>query len=210
VGPITGAGAGERSNIEWGSAGAALEGGESGDVHVVAPFPNGVLIAAIDGLGHGPEAAFAAKEAARLLEALAGAPILTLVRQCHEGIRRTRGVVMSLASLDTRASSITWTGVGNVEGVILRAGGSASGPSEAIPARGGVVGYQLPPLKATTVPVSLGDTLVMATDGIRSGFTAGVDLRRSAQQIADSILAGHARGSDDALVVVVRYLGGAP
>jgi phosphoserine phosphatase RsbX len=195
------------ANVEWGSAGAACSGGESGDVCVVAFFPDGVLVATIDGLGHGVEAALAAKAAAQVLETYAGEPVLTLVRRCHDSIRGTRGVVMSLASLDTRDASITWTGVGNVEGVLLRAGAVAGGRDEAIPLRGGVVGYQLPPLKAGTAHVSVGDILIMATDGIRSGFTAGVNRRGRTQEIAESILETHARGSDDALVVVVRYLG---
>jgi hypothetical protein len=72
-----------------------------------------------------------------------------------------------------------------------------------------VVGYQMPPLRATSLSVSPGDTLIMATDGIRSGFTSGLTLAGSLQEIADSILALHCKGSDDALVVVARYVGGA-
>jgi phosphoserine phosphatase RsbX len=73
--------------------------------------------------------------------------------------------------------------------------------------RGGIVGYQLPPLRTRALSISQGDTLIMATDGIRSGFTAGVNLRDSPQTIAESILALHTKGSDDSLVVVARYLG---
>ena len=47
--------------LEWGVATRALEGqSESGDMAVVVPFDHGVLAAAVDGLGHGPEAARAA------------------------------------------------------------------------------------------------------------------------------------------------------
>ena len=48
----------------------------------------------------------------------------------------------------------------------------------------------------------------MATDGIHSGFTAGLAIEQSPQDIADVILARFARGTDDAHVVVARYLGG--
>jgi len=54
------------------------------------------------------------------------------------------------------------------------------------------------------VAVSPGDTLVMATDGIRSGFAAGVTIEYSPQEIAESILARYAIGSDDAHVVGLR------
>lgn len=198
--------------VEWASAGIALGelsgGKESGDLHVIAPFPDGVLVAAIDGLGHGPEAALAARVAAHVLEASAGEPVVALVERCHTALRRTRGVVMSLASFNAREASMTWIGVGNVEGVLLRADRAAERPRETFALRGGVVGDQLPPLRSSVLPVSPGDTLVMVTDGIRRRFTDGLALGASLQEIADSIMNDHRKGSDDALVVVARYVGG--
>jgi phosphoserine phosphatase RsbX len=197
----------DRPLVECGSAGAGLDGGESGDVHAVVPFDHGVLVALIDGLGHGVEAAVAANEAARVLRERAGEPLPELLQACHEALRRTRGAVMSLACFDGRRSSMAWAGVGNVEGFLLRASGAAQPPRESIGLRGGVIGFQLPSLRASVLPVSAGDTLVLATDGIRSGFAADLDARGTPQQIAEAIFRRHARGSDDALVVVARYLG---
>ena len=45
----------------------------------------------------------------------------------------------------------------------------------------------------------------MITDGVDSDFAEAVALGGTAQQMADRILATHARAADDALVVVVRY-----
>lgn len=191
--------------IEWGWAGTALAD-ESGDLHVVIAFEGGALVALIDGLGHGPEAAEAARAAACLLESQAGAPVLDLMQRCHGAIRSTRGAVMTIASISTAESALTWLGVGNVDAVLLR----RSGPDAAIATRGGVVGYQLPPLRSSSLSISHGDLLIMATDGLRGGFTDGVESDDAPQDVADSILARFAKGSDDAHVVVVRYLGGAP
>ena len=197
--------------VEWGSAGQALDesgrGEESGDLHVVAPFAGGALVAVIDGLGHGAEAAAAARAARRVLADHAGEPVLTLVERCHEDLRRTRGAVMSLASFDARDSTITSVAVGNVEVVLLRADAAATRPRETITPRGGIVGYQIPPLRPTVLSVSRDDTLIMATDGIGAGFTTGVVLTQRPQDIAASILASHGTGTDDALVLVVRYRG---
>jgi serine phosphatase RsbU (regulator of sigma subunit) len=200
---------GARLPVEVGEAGAALED-VSGDALVVAAFPGGALVAVLDGLGHGLEAALASREAARVLEEHPGDPVTVLLERCHEALRRTRGAVMTLASFDARASAMTWTGVGNVDAVLLRADRGAERPREALTTRGGVLGYQLPPLRAWSLPVSPGDTLVLATDGIRTGFVAGLEPQGSPLEVARSILARYARGTDDALVAVARYLGPEP
>ena len=54
------------------------------------------------------------------LAAYAHEPIISLIRRCHEALRGTRGVVMSIASLNTHDRTMVWLGVGNVEGVLLR------------------------------------------------------------------------------------------
>lgn len=199
-----------RSVLEWGFAGAALEGGRSGDVQVVAPFEGGVLLAVIDGLGHGPEAALAAEVAAAVLKRRPAAAIVDLIALCHEELRRTRGAVLTIASLDARSSTIAWGGVGNVDAVLLRKTPRAGQASDAAPVRGGVVGDRIPPLKIGTTPIAEGDLLVLASDGIRSGFTRSVDHESTPQEIADRIFERHARPSDDSLVLVARYLGGTP
>jgi len=195
--------------LDWAWAGAALEDNQSGDLHVVMSLPWGALLGVIDGLGHGPEAAVAARAAAVILHAHASSPVQELVELCHEGLRRTRGAVMSLASLDVRSSTIDWCGVGNVEGVLFRNRAAAS-QREALSLRGGVVGYRLPPLKVSTHSVQPGDTLVLATDGVRAGFAAAVEPEAPPQSIASSVLTRCATGSDDALVLVARYLGATP
>ena len=194
--------------IDWAWAGAALVSGESGDLHVVEALPHGALIAVIDGLGHGPEAAVASREAAAILRAHAALPVRDLFGLCHQGLRKTRGAVMTLASLDTRSSTIDCCGVGNVEGVLFRASVSVRQAREVISTRGGVVGDRLPPLKVSTLSVSPGEILVLATDGIRVDFADAVDLESEPQVIAPRVLARHAKDSDDALVLVARYLGG--
>ncbi len=194
-----------RAVLEWGWAGSALDA-TSGDLHVVASFAGGALVGLIDGLGHGPDAAEAARTAATLLESFASDAVVALVQRCHEALRKTRGAVMSLASFRPSDSSITWIGVGNVDGVLLRSNGKRA---DAITSRGGVIGYQIPVLRAQTVTVFPGDTLIMTTDGIQRGFTPELAVDLGAQQLAESILARFTRGSDDAHVVVARYLGGA-
>ncbi|PMS17665.1 stage II sporulation protein E (SpoIIE) [Trinickia dabaoshanensis] len=198
-----------RSVIEWGWAGRALEH-VSGDMHAVVEHEHGALVALLDGLGHGPDAAKAVSAAMPVMEAHAGASLTELVQRCHEALRKTRGAVMSVAWFDACDASMTWAGVGNVDSLLIRAGPSASLRDEAIAARGGVVGYRLPSLRVERHPVARGDTLVMATDGIQSSFGKGITMQFGVQEIAESILARYAKGTDDAHVLVARYVGAPP
>jgi len=194
--------------IEWAVAEVTRAGQtESGDRYLVTATPDGALVAVVDGLGHGAEAADAAKVAVRSLERNAQQRVIPLVRDCHQSLVGTRGAVISVASFTAHDQTMTWLGVGNVEGLLLRA--LATSPRrESLLLRGGVVGVHLPTLTAEIVPVTPGDTLILATDGVRSDFSS----ERLSQQdpppmLADYILARWGKQDDDALVLVVRYLG---
>jgi negative regulator of sigma-B (phosphoserine phosphatase) len=196
------------SLIEWGIAMQAFSGqADSGDGYLVEAYPDGVLVVVVDGLGHGPKAAVVAKAAVAALRGHAHESVDRLVERCHQGLRGTRGAVMSLAAFSARDAAMTWVGVGNVTGLLLRADREAARPREALLSRGGVVGYHLPSLYPAVQPVYPGDTLIFATDGLRSGFTEGVVLDDSPQQIADHLLDDYGRGTDDALILVARYVG---
>src|SRR6266480_4928793 len=169
--------------IEWGVASLALPGeAESGDRHLVTPVGTGVLVAVVDGLGHGAEAASAAKAAVAALERHATESPAPLLERCHRALKGTRGEVMSVAAFSRHDQSMTWVGI---------------------------VGAELPRLHPVVLAIAPGDTLFFATDGIREGFAEGLSPEAAPQQLADQILARHGKGTDDALVLVARYLGGA-
>jgi hypothetical protein len=164
------------------------------------------MVAAIDGIGHGQEAARAADRAATILTKHAQESMIGLVKRCHDQLRETRGVVLSLAVINEVEGDLTWMGVGNVEGVVVRAAASANPRKESLLLRGGVVGHQLPSLYASIIPIARGDTLILVTDGVHSNFADSVNVTDRPQLIADRIIAEYSRGSDDALVLVARYL----
>ena len=196
------------SLLDWSVAARPMSGQSvSGDLHLIKPFDHSVLVAVIDGVGHGREAAAAARTTAEILDSHAGEPVISLVKRCHEALTQTRGVVLTLANLDAVENTMTWLGVGNVEGWLLRADASASHPRESVLLRGGLVGYQLPALHASVIPVAAGDLLILATDGIHTAFEEGINASETPGQIADRILSGHFKGNDDALVLVARYRG---
>jgi hypothetical protein len=192
--------------IEWGVASLTMPGqSRSGDRHLVQPYANGVLVAVVDGLGHGEQAASAADLAVTILSQHAHESVVALCKRCHDGLRETRGAVMSLASFNEQDGSLTWMGIGNVEGVVLGAEGSPHSRHEYLCLRSGVVGGTLPSLNASVMPMMEGDTLIFVTDGIRSGFAKGLSTGDPPQLMANRILAEYGKGSDDALVLVARY-----
>jgi phosphoserine phosphatase RsbX len=194
--------------IDWAVATAALEGEEeSGDLHVVRSFHGGALVAVIDGLGHGPEAAVAARHAAAVLDSHYAETVVGLLQRCHQTLRGTRGAVITLASFRTAGPAMSWAGVGNIEGTLLRRDPGERRPRESVMLVGGVPGHKLPPLRASDLPIAAGDTLVLSTDGIRAGYMDTVAPHHTPQQIADRLLADYGKGTDDALVLVARYLG---
>lgn len=181
---------------------------ESGDLHLLEPFPGGILAAVIDGIGHGAEAAAAARIAAAAIKSQAQDPLIILIEKCHQVLKGTRGAAISLASFDLSKRTMTWLGVGNVEGILFYHNLRTDVVYRALLLRAGIVGCHLPQLHETVIPVKSGDTLIFATDGISYSFTNDVNLNCSTQQIAGSLLAGYYKGNDDALVLVARFLGG--
>ncbi len=176
---------------------------------MVKAFAKGILVAVVDGLGQGNQAAVAARTAVSLLRKYASDSVISLVKRCHRTLMMSRGAVITLASLNACTNNLSWLGVGNVEGVLLRADAAAIPAAERLQLHGGLVGYQLPKLQARELAIHKGDLLILATDGISSDFTRDLRLEDSPQQMADRILDKHFKGNDDGLVFVLRYLGGA-
>ena len=197
------------TTLEWAVASLPLPGeSESGDRCVVEAFNAGALVAVIDALGHGPEAAHAAGVAARVLERHAREKPGALFQRCHQQMHNTRGAAISAASFDGRRRIMTWLGIGNVMGVLVRADAEVNPRVKHMVVHGGVVGYQLPDVHPLVVQVAPGDILILATDGVRGDFTEILPAAMNPQLLADRILRDYATRSDDALVLVF-HCGGA-
>jgi hypothetical protein len=144
--------------------------------------------------------------AREILEAHVEESVVAQVTRCHEGLYATRGVAMSVASFNLPEARISWLGVGNVQGVLLRRGLSRSVTEESLLLRAGVGGVQLPSLRVSVLPVSAGDTLIFTTDGVNTDFDRRLARNHPPRKAAESILAQHGKTTDDALVLVARYL----
>jgi phosphoserine phosphatase RsbX len=192
--------------LERGEAGEPLAGEDrSGDLAVWVPYEGGALVATLDGLGHGRAAADASEAAAEQFRRYAGEPPETMLRHCHQALRSTRGVVATVAWFDLETAGLSWTGVGNVEGRLVRAGRARGDSVDSPTLFGGVLGWSLPSVRVLRTTLAPGDCVVMATDGVAADFGSSLVPGASAQEQARRVLASHSRGSDDALVVAVRW-----
>jgi phosphoserine phosphatase RsbX len=190
--------------LDRGVAGAPHAGeARSGDIAVFAPTAKGALACLIDGLGHGDEAADAAEAAAEVVRANAGADAQELFERCHEALIDTRGVVMTAAWFDLELGVLAWTGVGNVDARLVRSG--PEGRQELALVFSGVLGYRVPKVRLAEMELGPGDLLVMLTDGIEGAISPALAGGGAAQALADRIFTMCAKGTDDALALVVRY-----
>jgi negative regulator of sigma-B (phosphoserine phosphatase) len=195
--------------LERGVAGSPIAGeSRSGDLAVFAGYAGGALVVVIDGLGHGDEAADASEAAADVIRRHRSAPVDELLQRCHETLRRTRGAVMTLAWFDLDRSQLAWTGVGNVEARLVRGAAVFGDRHDSALVLGGVIGYNLPKVvRPSVMELRPGDAVAFATDGIEADYSVSLTPKLPAQELAERILERHGKGTDDALAVVVRYLG---
>ena len=178
---------------------------ESGDLCLIKHVGKGTLIAVVDGLGHGEDAASAAHAAVGALDKYSRQPLVDLVQRCHEALVGLRGVVLGLAYLDPQAATLTWLGVGNVGGLLLRADLGGRPARVSLVPNAGIIGAEQTHPTTRSVPLALGDTVILSSDGIKDGFADSVVLTNSPQEIADFVITRHVKGNDDALVLVARY-----
>jgi len=106
------------------------------------------------------------------------------VERCHERLRATRGVVLSLASIDPGKRMMTWLGVGNVQGVLVRADAKKEmSRSHFCCERASSV--PVTALQPTVLRIVQEKPFFFATDGVRSIFPVTLSARENPQRSAD-------------------------
>jgi phosphoserine phosphatase RsbX len=177
----------------------------SGDAVVVHRDDDGVFVAVIDALGHGPNAN-------KLSTRLSG--VLTkwlswvstpnpdgALAVLHESARGTRGAAAAVAWLNSRTLEGSVAGIGNVR---CRLFGSVA---RTVEFREGVLGSRMRPTTPTSFVMQPADVLLLFSDGVTGRF--GVNEYPSltldrASAIASNIVRRFGKGIDDASCAVMR------
>ena len=166
------------------------------------------LVAVVDGLGHGPEAALAAGLAVehlrrRLLEEPEPPPVDGLLLDLHRVLRATRGAVAGLALVDPAAGCVSYAGVGNTEVLLLGA------TSSRLFSRSGMLGGARRPRPATQrAAFAPGARLVLYTDGVLPPDEKDELRRLPATRLARFVITRWARPADDAAVAIACWESG--
>ena len=196
--------------IEWAAKARARPGENVCGDRLIAVDVNGTgaLLGVLDGLGHGADAAEAAKRGVDVLRAARAEPLDVLVQRCHRALSGTRGAAMTLAHIDFRSDTLSWIGIGNVTADLVAKHPAGVEVRSSARLTGGIVGYRIPEaLTPQEVPIRPGDLLVIASDGIVEDHLDDIDFSASSLAIADHILHRHAKDNDDALVLAARHRG---
>jgi len=155
-----------------------------------------------DGIGHGPFAAEASREAINAFRAHLHLRPAEVLKMIHAALHSTRGAAIGLAQIDTEERIVRFAGVGNVAGVVI-------GPlrNRNMVSHNGTVGSEVRKIQEFEYLWFDDATLVMWSDGISSRWTIDTYpglIKRHPSLLAAVLYRDHGRRTDDSTVVVVR------
>ena len=133
----------------------------NGDGWTVRESGEHIVFMVVDGLGHGPLAADAAREAERIIRENQSDSPSVLLHDCHHGLAKTRGAAIGIATLDKNSGIVTYAGTGNIAGNI-----STSESSRGLASHNGTVGHVMIQVQEFAHPWSQDSLLILHSDGI--------------------------------------------
>ncbi|MBX3247718.1 MAG: phosphoserine phosphatase [Myxococcales bacterium] len=166
----------------------------NGDAVFAHETPTLVVVAVIDGLGHGEAAAEASRRAVEALRATPDAPLEVLFASVGRALRGTRGAAMTVVSC--QGTTVTAAGVGNVA---LRVVGPTRLPFTNTP---GILGGATRSLRVAQASIEGATRVVLCSDGISSHVGVDVLARGTPHELLDHLFSEHAAHHDDATALV--------
>jgi hypothetical protein len=191
---------GKTGALRYGAISVPLEGEyECGDGWHIVQGPEGIALLVVDGLGHGP---FAAEAARTAIDSFNSAPFSApqdVMTRSNSLMSKTRGGAAACASISN--GKLSYAGVGNISGSLI-----APGKSTGLVSQNGTLGMGQRRAQQFEYAVAPGALLIMHSDGISARW----ELKNRADLmichpavIAGVIYRDHGRSRDDATVVVL-------
>lgn len=156
-----------------------------------------------DGLGHGPEANKAVKEAAAAFKICPDYSPADTLRFIHSMIKKTRGAVISILGFDFGTKIWTSAGVGNIA---VRLNGAATFRNQM--SYNGIVGHNIPnTMNDQSYPLEQYNQVILCSDGIKTRWDLSkypMITKYDGTVLAAALYKDQARRTDDMSVIVVK------
>lgn len=174
----------------------------SGDGWAVASHDGATTVMVADGLGHGPSAAEAARQAVRVFHERAARSPGEVLEATHAALRATRGAAVAVVGIDAGRELVRFAGVGNIGATVVAPGGARG-----LVSHNGIVGHRMQAVHEFTCPWPGEGLAVLHSDGLQTHWK--LDAYPGLAQRHPSVIAGvlyrdFARGRDDVTVVVAK------
>jgi anti-sigma regulatory factor (Ser/Thr protein kinase) len=200
AGTVVMARVGAGAAVRFGAVSVPMAGEhESGDSWRLATQGDITAALVVDGLGHG---AFAAQAAQCSTRTFGDTPFDTpkvLMERMHRSLAGTRGAAAACAHVDAQGQ-LSYAGVGNISAVLI-----TYEKTQGLASHNGTLGLRMPRVQQFEYQRAPGSVVVMHSDGISGRWNlARKDdlLHRHPATVAAVLYRDHARGRDDATVLV--------
>ncbi|HKC09131.1 MAG TPA: SpoIIE family protein phosphatase, partial [Methylomirabilota bacterium] len=134
-----------------------------GDGFSVAADAACPAVMVVDGLGHGPGAADAARLAVACFESAPERPPAEQVAVIHDALRGSRGAAVAVARIDPARGVVAYSGIGNIGGAIV-----AGDATRHLVSGNGTAGHNASRINEFAYPWPDAALLVMHSDGLVS------------------------------------------
>lgn len=156
-----------------------------------------------DGLGHGPEAAKAVTEAGAAFLACSEVEPSEIIRNINNEVKKTRGLVGTIAIFDLCNRKWRICGVGNISTKVISPASAKNFMSY-----NGIIGMNVPrTLNSQEVAYEKGQHIILCSDGIKSKWDTikyAAIQRYDASILSASLVKDYARNTDDMSVAVCK------
>jgi negative regulator of sigma-B (phosphoserine phosphatase) len=174
----------------------------SGDAVVVRSLEEGIFVAIVDVLGHGPEANKLTHVIDAYLSRYGASDVVGVMQNLHQHLKGTRGAAVGLCAINTLSGHAVYVGIGNTT---IRHFGETE---TRLVSQDGVVGQNMRTPILQTLQLEAGDVLVLYSDGVSDRFSADnypSILRHTAEELANNIVQRFGKDYDDAACFALRY-----
>ena len=174
----------------------------SGDAVVIRPLEQGLFVAIVDVLGHGPEAHKLTHVIDAYLSRHGASDVCDVMRRLHQHLKGTRGAAVGLCAIDVAMGCINYVGIGNTA---MR---HFAKEETRLVSQHGVLGQNMRTPRLRTLQLEPGSLIVLYTDGVSDRFTSddypGI-LRHAPKEVTNNIVQRFGKDYDDAACIAVRY-----